>query len=106
MRNHRTPYFCEMHHIKNQVESLSGERLLFLDGRRLGDVELREHDAATGRKLRRIIEKRVSQKYWKNAGAKDARTNYSRHATKRHLTNQMKNIYGYVPAGFVYCCAA
>lgn len=105
MKNYDTRY-SETKNIRRQSKSLAEERLSFMDGKRLGDLDIAIEGGATLRKVRRIIEKRVSQKYWKNAGAKDARTNYSRHATKRHLTNQMKNIYGYVPTGFVYCCAA
>ena len=105
MNNNDTRY-CETKNIRRQSLALAEERLYFMDGKRLGDLDIAIEGGATLRKVRRIIEKRVSQKYWKNAGAKDAMTNYSRHATKRHLTNQMKNIYGYVPTGFVYCCAA
>ena len=94
MKNHQTPYFCEKHHIKNQVDSLSDERLLFLDGRRLGDVDLREHDAATGRKLRRIIEKRVAQDFWSNASRSKRRGNGARFETRHRVSNQVRNIFG------------
>ena len=94
MKNHNTPYFSEKHYIKNRVESLSGERLLFLDGRRLGDVELREHDAATGRKLRRIIEKRVAQDFWASASRSKKRGNGARFETRHRLSNQVRNLFG------------
>ena len=97
-------YYSESKRIKRQSNALAEERLGFMNGKRLGDLDIAIEDGATLRKVRRILEKRVNQKYWKSASPKNA-SNYSRHTTKRHLTNQMKNIYGYVPTGFVYCAA-
>ncbi len=98
-------YYSECKRIKRQSQALANERLEFMNGKRLGDLDIAIEGGATLRKVRRIIEKRVSQKYWKQGYPNDI-TNYSRHTTRRHLTNQMKNIYGCVPTGFVYCCAA
>ncbi len=105
MNNYNACYYRETKSIKRQSKALADERLVFMDGKRLGDLDIAIEGGATLRKVRRIIEKRVSQKYWKSGYANDV-TNYSRHTTRRYLTNQMKNIYGYVPTGFVYCCAA
>ena len=97
-------YYSESKRIKRQSYALAEERLGSMNGKRLGDLDIAVEGGATIRKVRRILEKRVSQKYWKSAFPKDY-TNYSRHTTKWHLTNQMKNIYGFVPTGFVYCAA-
>lgn len=105
MKNNYDRYYSETKHIKRESQALAEERLGFMSGKRLSELDIAIEGGATLRKVRRIIEKRVSQIYWKKAGIKDAGTNYSRHATKRHLTNQMKNIYGYVPTGFVYVCS-
>ena len=105
MKNYNDRYYSETKRIKRQSQALAEERLEFMNGKKLGDLDIAIEGGATIRKVRRILEKRVSQKYWQHAIPNDA-TNYSRHTTKRHLTNQMKNIYGCVPTGFVYCCAA
>ena len=101
---HNKNHYCESKDIKRQSRHLAEERLSFMNGKRLGDLDIEIEGGATLRKVRRIIEKRVSQKHWKIHHVDS--TNYSRHTTKRHITNQMKNIYGVVPTGFVYCCAA
>ena len=67
--------YCESKHIKNQ----------------------------TRKKVRRIVEKRVCQGYWKQAGSKYS-DNHSRYRTRHHVSNHLKNIYGEVPCGFRYAC--
>lgn len=105
MKTSNKIYYSECKRIKRQSQALAEERLSFMNGKRLGDLDITIEDGATLRKVRRIIEKRVNQKYWQQ-GYSDDVTNYSRHTTRRHLTNQMKNIYGCIPTGFVYCSAA
>lgn len=95
------PFHSEMKHIKNFSESLSGERLSFLDGKRLGDVDIFIESNATLRKVRRIIEKRTCQEYWRTRGSKSDCGD--RHQMRHRVTNQFKNIYGAVPSGFRYC---
>lgn len=95
------PFLCEMKHIKNFSDSLSDERLAFMDGRRLGDVDIFIESNATLRKVRRIIEKRTCQEYWRSRGGRP--TGGDRQKMRRNVTNQFKNIYGAVPTGFTYC---
>ena len=95
------PFHSERKYIKNQSASLSDERLFFMDGLRLGDVDIHIECNATVRKVRRIMEKRICQEYWRShVGHED---NGDRHAMRRHLSNHMRNIYGSVPKGFHYC---
>lgn len=84
--------FCETRYIKNRTASYASQRMNFKNGRRLGDIHI--HDNATCRKVRRILEKRVAQDYWKSAFASSAFTNRGRYETRRHLANQFQIIYG------------
>ena len=72
-----------------------------MDGKRLGEVDLLIEDNASVRKVRRIMEKRISQDYWKTRSTGNG--NGDRQCMRRHLSNQMKNIWGGVPSGFHYC---
>lgn len=95
------PFFCEQKHIKSFSDNLSEERLEFMDGKRLSEVDIFIECNATVRKVRRIIEKRTCQKYWKSRAKR--RGNGDRHHMRHHVTNQFKNLYGDVPHGFRYC---
>lgn len=101
--NFNSIWFSETKYIKNKTKEISDERLSFMDGEKLGDVSIRIEDGATKRKIRRIVEKRVSQNYYK--AHPHAKCN-AKYATKRHLANTLKNIYGEVTVGFSYCCKA
>ena len=91
----------ERKHVWKQSRALSGERLSFLDGRRLGDVDIRIESNAIVRKLRRIMEKRICQDYWRvHSGNKG---NGDRQLMRQRMTISMKKIYGMVPEGFRYC---
>ena len=90
-------FLCEKKYIKNQVRTLSGERLLFLDGERLGDLDLLGEDPAVCRKVRRIMEKRVSQQFWRNASSAKRAGNRARFETRHQLSNHYRNIFGYIP---------
>ena len=61
--------YCESKHIKNQTRKISSERLNFKDGVALGDVDIFIDGGKTRKKVRRIVEKRVCQGYWKQAGS-------------------------------------
>ena len=52
---------CEKKHIKNQSRRISEEKLNFKDGIALGEVDIFIDGGKTRNKVRRIIEKRVSQ---------------------------------------------
>ena len=95
--------YCESKHIKNQTRKISSERLNFKDGVALGDVDIFIDGGKTRKKVRRIVEKRVCQGYWKQAGSKYS-DNHSRYRTRHHVSNHLKNIYGEVPCGFRYAC--
>jgi hypothetical protein len=92
---------CEKKHIKNQSRRISEEKLNFKDGIALGEVDIFIDGGKTRNKVRRIIEKRVSQDYWKQSGRKYP-DNHSRFKMRHHASNHMKNIYGSVPCGFYY----
>ena len=94
------PFHSEMKHIKNFSDNLSEERLSFLGGQRLGDVDIFIECNAAVRKVRRIIEKRICQQYWRTRNGRA--DNGDRHTMRRHLTNQFKNLYDAVPTGFRY----
>jgi hypothetical protein len=90
--------YSETKFIKNQTRKISREKLDFKGGVELGDVDIFIDGGVTRKKVRRIVEKRVCQEYWKQAGS--ANDNYSRYRTRHHLSNHLKNIYGSVPTGF------
>ena len=92
---------CEKKYIKNQTNRISEERLNFKGGIALGDVDIFIDGGKTRNKVRRIIEKRVSQDYWTQSGRKYPDNN-SRFNTRPHASNHMKNIYRSVPCGFYY----
>lgn len=81
-------------------DSLSDIRLDFLNGTRLGDVDIFIESNATVRKVRRIMEKRICQRYWSRHDASHG--NGDRQRMRRRLTNHMIDIYGGVPDGFHY----
>ena len=94
--------YSQLKTIKNLSRDLSEERIKFMDNVPLSDISIRIEDGKTVRKIRRIMEKRVCQNYWKSRSG-SSRSNFSRSSTKHWLTNQFKNIYDYVPEGFHYC---
>lgn len=92
MKQFPTPWLCEQKHIKSKTDAYALQRVNFKQGRRLGDIYI--YDSATCRKVRRILEKRVAQDYWKNARAVSKFTNRGRYETRHYLANQFQNIYG------------
>ena len=86
------PRLSEQKHIKNQTEAYASHRMNFKHGRRLGDIYI--SDNSTCKKVRRILEKRVAQDYWKSARTKRRFTNRGRYETRHFLANQFQNIYG------------
>ena len=102
MKNYPTPWHSEKSFIKNQSYAIAEERLAFLNGERLGDLSIGIEDNATCRKIRRILEKRVAQKFWRNAFSGKKQGNGARYETRHYVSNHFKNIYGVVPRGFRY----
>lgn len=96
-------WYSETQYIKTKTNALGRERLAFLDGKRLDEVSIFIEDKATLRRVRRIVEKRVSQDFYK---VHPRRRDSARYELKHQSANAFKNIYGSVPKGFVYCCAA
>ena len=97
--------YSETKFIKNQSKVIAEQRLEFMDGERLGDVSIGIESNATCRKVRRIIEKRVAQNFWRNASSVKKQGNGARYQTRRYVSNHLKNIYGEVPTGFHYYAA-
>ena len=95
--------FSETKFILNRTRKLAGEQLAFLNGKRLGDVSIGIEDNAKCRKIRRIIEKREAQSFWKNGNEAKRFGNGARYHTRRNVSNQFKNLFGLVPEGFHYC---
>ena len=81
-------------------ESLSDLRLDFLGGTRLVDVDIFIESNSTVRMVRRIMEKRICQRYWSNNNRKLG--NRDRQRMRRRISNHMIDIYGAVPSGFLY----
>lgn len=102
MKNYTTPLHSEKRFIKNQSSAIAEERLAFMDGVRLGDLSIGIEDNATCRKIRRIMEKRVAQNFWRNASYGKKQGNGARYETRHHVSNHFKNIFGEVPKGFRY----
>jgi hypothetical protein len=102
MKNYNNHLYSETGYIKSQTHNLANERLAFRDGERLGDVSILIEDNATCRKIRRIMEKRVCQTFWKNSSKGKRAGNRARYETRHQVSNHFKNIYGAVPVGFQY----
>ena len=102
MKNYTTPLHSEKRFIKNQSYAIAEERLAFLDGERLGDLSIGIEDNANCRKIRRIMEKRVAQNFWRTASYGKKQGNGARYETRHHVSNHFKNIFGEVPKGFRY----
>lgn len=100
--NDRAPRFSENRYIKGQSRKLADEKLKFMDGSRLGDLSIGIEDNATCRKVRRIMEKRVAQEFWKNSSRAKKVGNRPRFEMRHQLTNHFLNIFGAVPQGFRY----
>ena len=91
---------CEKKLIKNQSKKISEEKLNFKDGIMLGEVDIFIDGGKTRSMVRRIVEKRVAQDYWRTSGGRKG--NRDRYYTRHHVSNHLKNIYGAVPCGFYY----
>ena len=93
----RSSRFCEQKHIRRQTRALSDERLDFLDGASLGDVDIFIETGDTRRKVRRIVEKRICQDLYRRNKAASYNDNYGRYNEKHRVANSLKNIYGGFP---------
>lgn len=87
--------YRNMRSIRNLGRSISDEKLDFLKGRSLGDVDIYWESGETRRKVRRIVEKRVCQDMY--ARCKHPYSNYNRYTERRRVSNHMKNIFGRIP---------
>lgn len=86
---------CMQSHIKGMTDSLRGEKLRFKGGREMGSLRFGELDGEGQRKVRRIVEKRVSQKYWNRSGRSPHHSSYGRYRVEKYTSNQMKNLFGW-----------
>lgn len=100
--NNKAPRFSENRYIKGQSRKLADEKLKFMDGSRLGDLSILIEGNATRRMVRRIMEKRVAQEFWKNSSNAKRVGNRPRFEMRHQLTNHFLNIFGAVPQGFRY----
>lgn len=87
--NPRRPHKRSFHYLD---ESISDERLAFLDGERLGDLSLKDETPSTCRKVRRIIEKRVAQDFWRNSPTSKRGGARPRFEVRRKLSSGMKHL--------------
>ena len=99
----KTLRLSETKYILNRTRKLAGEQLEFMGGKRLGDVSIRIEDNACCRKIRRIVEKREAQSFWRSSSHAKTQGNGARYRTRRNVSNQFKNLFGIVPTGFRYC---
>lgn len=98
----KTNYYSKSEYIKNQTRQLAEERIAFLGGKRLGDVNIAIEDNADVRKIRRLVEKRTAQHLRRNGKTDKQKGNAARFNTRRYTSNQLKNLFGTVPTGFMY----
>lgn len=73
--------------------AIASERLAFLDGAEIGSLILTDEAGETRRKVRRIVEKRVCQTYWKNHPRKVSYTNKPRSVTNRMVSDVKRSIW-------------
>lgn len=98
-----TILLSETKYILNRTRKLADEQLAFLGGKRLGEVSIRIEDNACCRKIRRIVEKREAQSFWKSSSHAKTQGNGARYRIRRNVSNQFKNLFGVIPEGFRYC---
>lgn len=92
--NNNSISFSKQKHILRQTNALASEKLCFLDGANLGDVDLYCEKGDTRRKVRRIIEKRVCQSLYRRNKAASYNDNFGRYNEKHRVANSLKNLYG------------
>lgn len=94
--------YCNMKGIRRQTGAIAGEHLAFLDGAALGDIDIFAQSGENRRKVRRIIEKRVSQELYRGNRRASAADNYGRFNERRRVSNHIRNIYGGYPCSVEY----
>lgn len=77
---------------KGTTGNLFNEKLRFLDGENLRNVDVELEDGATSRKVRRIVEKRMCQAYHKQNKSGQNHGNGRRHYMQRATSFQLFNI--------------
>ena len=100
MRNSSTfeegqTFYRDRKNIHNLSRKIAVERLGFLDGTAVEDVDIFIETGDIRRKVRRIVEKRVCQNFHKQGCCHT--TNSVRYKTRRRVSNHMKNIFGGIP---------
>jgi len=96
-------YNYERKKLHTLSHSIAEERLNFKEGITLGTLSIATEDGKTRRKVRRIVEKRVSTRYWrerKNFSA--VVSNRDRATVRRRVSNVTENIYGQQLNGFSF----
>lgn len=74
------------------TQKLFQEKLRFMDGKRLRNVDISITDGSTSRKVRRIVEKRMCQAYHKQNHQRSENGNRDRHYMKRATSFQLHNL--------------
>ena len=68
------------------------EKIRCLNGRPLRTIDVSIEDGSTSRLVRRIVEKRMSQAYYRQSRGSDGQSNRSRHYRDRAVSFQLHNI--------------
>lgn len=94
--------YCNKKGIRRQTGAIAGEHLAFLDGAALGDIDIFAQSGENRHKVRRIIEKRVSQDLYRGNRRASVADNYGRFNERRRVSNHIRNIYGGYPCSVEY----
>ena len=84
--------FSNKKRIKSLCRSLADEQLEFLDGEELGSLCLTDEKGTTVRKVRRILEKRVYQNYWRTVRYIELGSNKNKAAVQKYMSRINRNI--------------
>ena len=74
------------------TKKLYNEKLRFMDGESLRDIDITMEDGATSRKVRRIVEKRMCQAYYRQHKNDEDHGGRDRHYMKRATSFQLHNL--------------
>lgn len=83
--------FCETSYIKGRTLKICNEPLSFKGGKKLGDIDIFYEDSETIRKVRRIIEKRVCQDFYR---CHHHVKGNAKHRTRHNVSCTIRNIFG------------
>jgi len=76
-------------------KTLANERLSFKNNEELKNINLSEENGNTRRKIQRIIEKRISQNYWKGRKGCHSLSNRERTIVRREVKISCRMLQGY-----------